>query len=70
MSEQTPEERRSLFRVVRGEPSDAELAALRPRVQELYDRVEKGRADMFAPHRSPSCPVSRTDENRTRTEKE
>ncbi|MFC4947139.1 acyl-CoA carboxylase subunit epsilon [Pseudonocardia sp. GCM10023141] len=28
MEEQTPEERRALFRVVRGEPSDAELAAL------------------------------------------
>jgi hypothetical protein len=26
--EQTPEERRALFRVVRGEPDDAELAAL------------------------------------------
>lgn len=26
--EPTPEERRALFRVVRGEPSDAELAAL------------------------------------------
>jgi hypothetical protein len=26
--EETPEERRALFRVVRGEPSDAELAAL------------------------------------------
>jgi Acyl-CoA carboxylase epsilon subunit len=28
MSEPTPEERRALFRVVRGEPSDEELAAL------------------------------------------
>jgi hypothetical protein len=28
MSEPTPEERRALFRVVRGEPSDAELVAL------------------------------------------
>jgi len=27
-TEPTPEERRALFRVVRGEPSDAELAAL------------------------------------------
>ncbi|WP_219416064.1 acyl-CoA carboxylase subunit epsilon [Pseudonocardia nigra] len=27
-AEATPEERRALFRVVRGEPSDAELAAL------------------------------------------
>jgi hypothetical protein len=28
LEEQTPEERRALFRVVRGEPDDAELAAL------------------------------------------
>jgi len=27
-AEQTPEQRRALFRVVRGEPDDAELAAL------------------------------------------
>jgi hypothetical protein len=28
LEEQTPEQRRALFRVVRGEPDDAELAAL------------------------------------------
>jgi acyl-CoA carboxylase epsilon subunit len=28
VDEQTPEQRRALFRVVRGEPDDAELAAL------------------------------------------
>jgi Acyl-CoA carboxylase epsilon subunit len=28
MAEPTPEERRALFRVVRGDPTDAELAAL------------------------------------------
>jgi hypothetical protein len=28
MTEQTPEERRALFRIVRGEPTDADVAAL------------------------------------------
>ena len=29
-----------------GTATDAELEALRPRVQDLYDRVEKSRADL------------------------
>lgn len=49
-AEPTPEQRRALFRVVRGEPSDAELAAL---TVVLAAAASSSRADASQP--SPSA---------------
>lgn len=50
MSDPTPEERRALFRVVRGEPTDAEVAALTV----VLAAVAAGAEDAVAPRVRPA----------------
>ena len=63
--EQTPEQRRALFRVVRGEPDDAELAALTvvlaaasagPAAEPSGRRARSVWVDRAAQHRRPLHP--------------